>query len=116
MLQKKLCSLYNNPKECNQLFSINIIEEIRLHMEVYYEIQTMEVVHALSKLKERLIRSNLPVEISSLQNIFIESFSFSILAIYEVSISSRGRIPGVDSLCFFSLKQYIENYQKKSNT
>lgn len=84
-----------------------------MHLKNYYEIQTLEIVQLLSKEKKRIERSNLSKEISSLQNIFIESFCFAVLAVYKVSLSTEGTFPGVDALQFSDLKLLKKTFKEQ---
>ena len=52
------------------------------HRDKYYEKFTLVVINNVVDIKEPILCLNLPTEISRLQDIFIESFTIAVLAVY----------------------------------
>lgn len=103
-LNKKLWSLYNTSKTKHLVFSQNYLIAIKEHLVYYNYTLSLIVADYVFKNKKKIKQNNLPIIISRLQNILIESFYVVIYAIYLVSKSTDRFISGVDSLCFKSLK------------
>jgi hypothetical protein len=99
-----MLTLYNNPKTKHYIFNINNINKIRKLLIDYNYVQSLLVIENLPKLKIKIVQQNIPHLIEKLQFIFLESFSISILAVYEISKSLRFNIPGIDRKFFKTLK------------
>lgn len=90
-----------------------ILKEIRLHRTEYYEKLTLIVIKNLIRIKKRITYLNLPKAISNLQNIFIESFSIAILAVYEVSNPSNNKTIKINNVRYVTLNEKINNLKQK---
>lgn len=76
----------------------------------YNYVQSLQVIKILPDLKTRIVQQNLPHEIERLQCILMESFSISVLAVYDISKSSGASTPGVDGKHFSTMKIKREYY------
>jgi hypothetical protein len=110
-----MLTLYNNPKIKHYIFNINNINKIRKLLIDYNYIQSLLVIENLPKLKIKIVQQNIPHLIEKLQCIFLESFSISILAVYEISKSLKFNIPGIDRkfLKTLKLKNKKDKFQQK---
>jgi hypothetical protein len=86
-LEKKLWTLYYNPKTKNSIFNIENIKNIRELFIGYNYVQTLQVIKVLPNMRTQIIQQNLPHDMEILQCIFMESFCISILAVFELSES-----------------------------
>lgn len=85
--EKKLWTLYCNPKTKNSIFDIANVNKIRKLFTGYSYVQSLQVIKVLPNLRTPITQQNLPYDIEKLQCIFIESFSTAILAVFELSKS-----------------------------
>lgn len=85
------------------IFEVKNINKIRKLLMDYNYVQSLQVLKVLPDLKTRIIQQNLPYNIEKLQCIFMESFSISVLAVYEVSKSPGAKTSGVDGKCFSTM-------------
>lgn len=106
-------TLYNDPKTKYHIFDNNNINKIRKLVTDYNYIQSLLVIENLQKLKTRIVQQNIPHEIEKLQCIFLESFSISILAVYEISKSSGANTPGIDGKYFKTLQNKKDEFQQE---
>lgn len=113
-LNKDLWAIYKNPQTKEEIFNISNINKLKLLLSDYNVIQSQLVKINVTKLKCRIVKDNLPIEIEKLQCIFIESFSISVLAVYEISKSSGANTAGTDGDYFESLKSLKSDFLKKN--
>ena len=113
-LNNELWALYKNPKTKEEIFNIDNINKLRLLLNDYTVIQSQLVKINVTKLKCRIVKNNLPIEIEKLQCIFIESFSIGVLAVYEISKSSGANTAGTDGNHFETLKNLKSIFLKKN--
>jgi len=104
LVEKTMWTLYSNPKTKHLIFDIQNINKIRKLLMDYNYVQSLQVIKILPDLKTRIVQQNLPHEIERLQCIFMESFSISVLAVYDISKSSGASTPGVDGKYFPTIK------------
>ena len=112
-INKSMWTLYNDPKTKHFIFDNSNINKIRKLLTNYNYIQSLLVIENLQKLKTRIVQQNIPHEIERLQYIFLESFSISILAVYEISKSSGANTPGIDGKFFKTLKTKKDEFQQE---
>ena len=110
LVEKAMWTLYSNPKTKHLIFDIRNINKIRKLLMDYNYVQSLQVIKILPDLKTRIVQQNLPHEIERLQCILIESFSISVLAVYDISKSSGANTPGVDGKHFSTMKIKRECY------
>jgi len=110
LVEKTMWTLYSNPKTKHLIFDIQNINKIRKLLMDYNYVQSLQVIKILPDLKTRIVQQNLPHEIERLQCIFMESFSISVLAVYDISKSSGASTPGVDGKYFSTIKIKRERY------
>lgn len=113
LVEKTMWTLYSDPKTKHLIFDIQNINKIRKLLMDYNYVQSLQVIKVLPDLKTRIIQQNLPHEIEKLQRIFIESFSISVLAVYNISKSSGANTPGVDGKHFSTIKIKRECYRNQ---
>lgn len=116
LVENTMWTLYNNPKTKHLIFNIIHINNIKKLLMDFNYIQSLQVIKILPDLKTRIVQQNLPHDIERLQCIFLESFSISILAVYEISKSSGAKIPGVDGKYFSTTSIKCENYLNQQLT
>nr|YP_010377420.1 hypothetical protein NDC64_mgp21 [Navicula tsukamotoi]QYB23107.1 hypothetical protein [Navicula tsukamotoi] len=109
-----LWAIYNNPQTKEEIFDICNINKLRLLLADYNVIQSQLVKINLTKLKCRIVKNNLPIEIEKLQRIFIESFAISVLAVYEISKSLGANTAGTDGNFFKNLQSQKADFFKKN--
>ena len=110
LVEKTMWTLYSNPKTKHLIFDIKNINKIRKLVMDYNYVQSLQVIKILPDLKTRIVQQNLPNDIAKLQCIFMESFSISVLAVYEISKSSGSTTPGVDGKYFSTMSMKREYY------
>lgn len=110
LVEKSMWTLYSNPKTKHLIFDIQNINKIRKLLMDYNYVQSLQVIKILPDLKTRIVQQNLPHEIERLQCLFMESFSISVLAVYDISKSSGASTPGVDGKHFSTMKIKRECY------
>ena len=110
LAEKAMWTLYSNPKTKHLIFDIQNINKIRKLLMDYNYVQSLQVIKILPDLKIRITQQNLPHEIERLQCIFMESFPISVLAVYDISTSSKASTPGVDGKYFSTMKIKRERY------
>ncbi len=113
-LNQDLWAIYNNPQMKEEIFNITNINKLKLLLADYNVIQSQLVKINLTKLKCRIVKNNLPIEIEKLQCVFIESFGISVLAVYEISKSSGSNTAGTDGNSFKILKSQKADFLKKN--
>lgn len=110
LVEKAMWTLYSNSKTKHLIFDIKNINKIRKLLMDYNYTQSLQVIKILPDLKTRIVQQNLPHDIERLQCIFLESFSISILAVYEISKSFGAKTPGVDGKYVSTISMKRENY------
>lgn len=85
LLEKKLWTLYCNPKTKNSIFDIENVSDIRELFMGYDYVQSLQVIRVLPNLRAQIMQQNLPHDIEALQCIFVESFCASVLSVFELS-------------------------------
>ena len=116
LVEKTMWTLYSNSKTKHLIFDIQNINKIRKLLMDYNYVQSLQVIKILPDLKTRIVQQNLPHEIEKLQCIFMESFSISVLAVYDISKSSGASTPGVDGKHFPTIKIKRERYLNQQLT
>ena len=112
-MAKFMWTLYNDLKTKYRIFDNIHLNKIRKLVTDYNYIQSLLVIENLQRLKTRIVQQNIPYEIERLQCTFLESFSISILAVYEVSKSSGANTPGIDKIFFKTLKNKKDEFRQK---
>jgi hypothetical protein len=110
LVEKAMWTLYSNPKTKKLIFDIKNINKIKKLLMDYNYTQSLQVINVLPSLKTRIVQQNLSHDIEKLQCIFLESFPISILAVYEISKSSRAKTPGIDGKYFSTINRKCKNY------
>ena len=105
LVEKAMWILYSNPKTKHLFFNIQNINKIRKLLMDYNYVQSLQVIKILPDLKNQIVQQNLPHEVERLQCIFMEFFSISVLAVYEISKSFGARTPGVVGKYFSTVKK-----------
>lgn len=111
-LEKKLWTLYSNPKTKNLIFALENIDKIRELLMGYSYIQSLQVRKVLPNLRTQINQQNLPYDIERLQCIFIESFCISILAVFELSKSLDANFSEVKVFFFKRNSKYASCAKK----
>jgi hypothetical protein len=109
LLEKAMWTLYSNSKTKHLIFDIKNINKIRKLLMDYNYVQSLQVIKILPDLKTRIVQQNLPHDIEKLQCIFIEFFSISVLAVYDISKPSGVTTLGVDGKHFSTMNIKREN-------
>jgi hypothetical protein len=114
--EKKMKTLYINPKTKHLIFEMKNIHQIKKLLIDYNYIQSLQVIKILPSFKTRIVQQNLPHDIERLQCFFMESFLIKILAVYKISNLSLSTISGVDGKCFPSLNVKLKQYLNQQFT
>jgi len=113
VLNKKLWLLYDLPVKKHEIFDITSIQKIYTLNKEYYKTLFLVINHETYKIQQRLTRQNLPNNIVSLQNIFLESFSTVISAVDTILRAFSSITPGSDGIYVPTLQSLKQDYVNK---
>lgn len=110
---KDLWLKYRNPNTKSSVFGISNVECISTSIDSY-NIIVSKVLHFHKKLtkEDRIVSHKLPLLITKIQNVFIESFGICVYAVKEIEKSQGGGTSGVNGEKYKTLSNMKKEYQE----